>query len=47
MLWQYYHEPLESYMPFDFVIPLLRIFVKEIIRNAEEYSCLKMFTVDL
>lgn len=47
MLWQCYHKPLKSYMPFEFVIPLLRIFVKEIIRNVEKYSCSKMFTVEV
>lgn len=47
MLWQYYHKPLKSYMPFEFVIPLLRIFVKEIIRNVEKYSSSKMFTVEV
>ena len=34
-------------MPFEFVIPLLRIFVKEIIRNVEKYSSSKMFTVEV
>ena len=47
MLWQCYHKRLKSYMHFEFVIPLLRIFVKEIIRNVEKYSCSKMFTVEV
>ena len=34
-------------MPFELVIPFLRIFVKEIIRNVEKYSCSKVFTVEV
>lgn len=32
-------------MPFEVVIPFLRIFVKEVIRDVEKFSCSKVFTV--